>query len=309
MSKEENEIKVGGTRILTYASKEWPRGFEKLEDQPGVLFTKGDLELLNCTCVGIVGTRDCTRYGLEVAKEFAQELSSAGVVVVSGLADGIDAAAHNGAFPNTIAVLGNGIKKYYPATNQKLQDKIANEGGLVISEHEPSSSGRRHSFLHRNRIIASISQAVIVIEADYRSGALSTKNYALSCDIPVFAVPGSIKSHASHGTNDIIKRGEAKIVTNAKDVLVYLGLIEKKDKDSRDKNVVKDKTAFNKKIIQLSMEEQAIMENLRKGELHFDDIIKIVKMIPQKLATLLTNMELDDLIEKLPGNMYASKVI
>ena len=106
----------------------WPAGLNNLAEPPEVLFCKGNLELFKKPAVGIVGTRDCTRYGVEVAKDFAKKLADAGIVTVSGLADGIDTAAHNGAFPHTIAVLGNGINKYFPSINAKLQDKIAAEG-------------------------------------------------------------------------------------------------------------------------------------------------------------------------------------
>jgi len=273
-------------KILTPKSEEWPEVLNRLEKPPEVLFCKGNLDLLKKKCIAIVGTRDCTRYGLGVAKDFARDLSSQGIVVVSGLADGIDTAAHGGSFPHTIAVLGNGINRFYPAHNQKLQEKIIAEGGLVISEHEPDSSGSRYSYPLRNRIIAALSSAVIVIEADYKSGALITKRYAQELGIPVYAVPGNVNSHASKGTNDIIKKDEAQIITSVKD----LGLKKAKQR-----------------AVQVSVEQQSVLDILRKGELHFDDLIQALKLTPQKLSTLLTNMELDGLIEKLAGNMYGRK--
>ena len=279
--------------ILTPKSEQWPECLNELENPPEVLFCRGNLDLLKSPCVGIVGTRDCTRYGMEVAKKFASKLVEAGVIVVSGLADGIDTASHNGAFPQTIAVLGNGVNKYYPAFNRELQDKIVSDGGLLISEHEPDSTGNRGSYLLRNRIIAALSKALIVVEADVRSGALGTMRYANGLGREVFALPGNIDSHASRGTNKAIKDGYAKIIDDINYVIVGLGL-----------NKIKDKKA---KSLQLSIEATAVINLLRPGELQFDELITSMQIAPQKLLNLLTNMELDGLIEKLAGNIYKSK--
>jgi len=280
--------------ILTPESPQWPKTLNNLMNPPKVLFAKGNLDLLSKPAVAIVGTRDCTRYGLQVAENFGKQLGKMGIVTISGLAYGIDKAAHTGAFPNTIAVLGNGVNVYFPAFNRKLQDDIAANGGLLLSEYEPNTVSTRYYFPQRNRIIAALAQAVIVVEADLKSGALITKNYALELGLDVFAVPGPITSHASRGTNRIIKDAQCAIITDIQDVLDCFGL------------TVKDEKA--KSVTQISFEAKTIIDLLRPGELHFDDLITATRLRPQNLTTLLTNMELDGLIEKLAGNMYVSKL-
>lgn len=280
--------------VIDRKSEYWVKELDNLSNAPEVLFACGNLELLRLPAVAIVGTRDCTRYGTGVASKFAEQLSKVGIVTVSGLASGIDTAAHEGAFPNTIAVLGNGFNLCYPASNAKLQERIINEGGLVISEYEPNARSTKFTFPQRNRIIAALSRAVVIVEADAKSGALITKNHALELGIDVFAVPGPITSHASRGTNQIIKDAQCAIITDIQDVLDCFGMTIKIEKE--------------KTITQISFEAKTVLDLLRAGELHFDELAVATKLRPQNLITLLTNMELDGLIEKLAGNMYVNKV-
>ena len=270
----------------------YPRALKDLKDPPKQIYVKGNLSLLNRPMVSIVGTRDCTRYGLMIAKDIAAQCVTAGFVVVSGLAEGIDTAAHQGGKEATIAVLGNGIDVYYPAINKDLQDEISLQG-LLISEYPPTLHGGKTTFPQRNRIVAALAQAVIAVEADLRSGTLITVKMANALNRPVYAVPGNINCYASQGTNDLIAKGQAKMITSVSDLITALtGTIA-------TKVTVKQK--------QITMEQQNILNILKSDEVHFDDIVMESGLTVPQLSTLLTNMEMIGLIEKLPGNYFVTK--
>jgi len=281
--------------ILKPDDPRWPVGLNNLAQPPEVMFCKGNLELLEKPIVAIVGTRDSTRYGMEVAKKLAGQLAELGIVTVSGLADGIDAAAHIGAGPkHTIAVLGNGVNQFYPAANVDLQKKIASDGGLLVSEYPPSEKSNKFHFPQRNRIIAALSKAVIIVEADIKSGALITKDFALDLGLEVFAVPGAITSPASRGTNEMIKTAACACLTDVSDVLSVFGMTYTDAKANT--------------VTQLSFEAKAVLDVLKHDEVHFDEIVEKTKFLPKILSTLLTRMEMDGIILTLPGNYYVSKL-
>ena len=280
-----------GITVIKRGGKEYPKRLENLNDPPEVLYCKGNLGLLTRPAVAIVGTRDCTRYGTDTAKRFAEAFAKLGIVVVSGLADGIDTAAHVGAGPaNTIAVLGNGVNYFYPQSNIRLQKEIA-EQGLLISEYLPNEKSTKFSFPMRNRIVAALSQAVVIVEADLKSGTMITKEWALDLGIDVFAIPGPITSYASRGTNALIKDASCVIATQVEDVLAVFGITQP---SKTEKHVV----------VQISFEEKQILDVVGREEVHFDDIVNATKMPVKKLLSLLTNMELSGLLRKLPGNYF-----
>lgn len=280
-------------QIIRLGDSNYPQALMNLKDPPKQLYVKGNLDLLNRPAVSIVGTRDCTRYGLMVAKDLAAHCAEAGFVVVSGLAEGIDTAAHQGAQNSTIAVLGNGIEVYYPAGNKDLQNEIGKDG-LLISEYPPDFHGDKTTFPQRNRIVAALGQAVIAVEADLKSGTLITMRKAKELNRAIYAVPGNINCYASQGTNDLIANHGAKMITSASDLIKDLtGLAEK----SKKKATVK----------QLTLEQQNILNILKTDEVHFDDIVVESGLSVPQLSTLLTNMEMIGLIEKLPGNYYVAK--
>ena len=270
----------------------YPRALKDLKDPPKQIYVKGNLSLLNRPMVSIVGTRDCTRYGLMIAKDIAAQCVTAGFVVVSGLAEGIDTAAHQGGKEATIAVLGNGIDVYYPAINKDLQDEISLQG-LLISEYPPTLHGGKTTFPQRNRIVAALAQAVIAVEADLRSGTLITVKMANALNRPVYAVPGNINCYASQGTNDLIAKGQAKMITSVSDLITALT------------GTIATKVAVKQK--QITMEQQNILNILKSDEVHFDDIVMESGLTVPQLSTLLTNMEMIGLIEKLPGNYFVTK--
>lgn len=280
-------------QIIRYGDEQYPRALMDLKDAPKQLYVKGNLELLKRPMVAIVGTRDCTRYGLTIAKDLAARCAEAGFVVVSGLAEGIDTAAHQGAKDATIAVLGNGINVYYPSINRDLQNEIASTG-LLISEYPPDFHGDKTTFPQRNRIVAALGRGVIAVEADLHSGTLITVRKAQSLNRDVYAVPGNINCYASQGTNDLIANHGAHMITSADDLIKSLTGCATKNKK-------------NTPVKQISLEHQKILNILKSDEIHFDEIVLESGLSVAQLSTLLTNMEMIGLIEKLPGNFFVAK--
>ncbi len=279
--------------LIRLGDLNYPKALLDLKDPPKQLYVKGNLDLLNKPTVSIVGTRDCTRYGLMVAKELAEHCAAAGYVVISGLAEGIDTAAHQGAKDATIAVLGNGVDVYYPSMNRDLQDYIG-EHGLLISEYPPELHADKTTFPQRNRIVAALGQAVIAVEADLHSGTLITIRKAQELNRAVYAVPGNINCYASQGTNDLIANHGAQMIINAEDLIKKLtGRTGKGKKNTPAK--------------QISLEQQNILNILKTDEIHFDDLVVESGLSVPQLSTLLTNMEMIGLIEKLPGNYFVAK--
>ncbi|MDR0462439.1 MAG: DNA-processing protein DprA [Christensenellaceae bacterium] len=298
-SKEEIEaFKKQGIHVIRRGDKEYPQRLGNLHQPPEVLYCKGDLSLLTRPAISIVGTRTCTRYGIDVAKRFAKKFAEAGIVVISGLADGIDTAAHLGAVEgsggqqlNTIAVLGNGVNHCYPQANVKLQDKIAGHG-LLVSEYLPNDTGNKYYFPMRNRIVAALSKALLIVEADLKSGTMITKDFALDLGIDVFAIPGPVTSLQSRGTNALIKEAACSCAVEPDDVLATFGV------------TVKSQVAKNT-LVQISFDEKRILDIIGREAVHIDEILERSAMPIPKLAVLLTSMELKGLLRKLSGNVYS----
>ena len=207
----------------------WDRRLGELPDPPTEhLYTRGDQieTALRKPTVAVVGARACSSYGAHVARTLAHDLAAAGVTVVSGHARGIDGEAHRGALDadgRTVAVLGCGIDRDYPAAHADLARRIAESGGIV-SEYEPGTEPAPWRFPARNRIIAALADAVVIVEARNRSGALITVDLAMEIGRPIYAVPGEITSLLSEGTNDLLRHGHATAITSARDVLDALGI-------------------------------------------------------------------------------------
>ena len=215
-------------RILPFDDPDYPLAFSRIPDMPLVLYCTGDPAWLNQPgTVGMVGSRKPTEYGLQAAEDIGRGLARAGAIVVSGLADGLDSAGHRAAVREdrpTIGVLGVPIDRTYPATNRELRRKIE-ANGCVISEYPPESAAiGRVGFLQRNRLIAALSMALVVVEAQEKSGTMSTVGHAERYGKPVFAVPGSIYSPNSAGTNGLLREGRAKAVCKAEDLFETLHL-------------------------------------------------------------------------------------
>ena len=217
-----------GVRILPFDDPDYPLAFSRIPDMPLVLYCTGDPLWLNEPgAVGIVGSRKPTEYGLNAAADIGGELAQSGALIVSGLADGLDSAGHRAAVKEncpTIGVLGVPIDRTYPASNRELRKKIEQKG-CVISEYPPESGPvGPNGFLQRNRLIAALSSALVVVEAQEKSGTMSTVNHAERYGKPVFVVPGSIYSPNSAGTNALLREGRAKAVCKPGDLFGVLGL-------------------------------------------------------------------------------------
>ncbi len=217
------EIERTGVRLVTAFDEEFPRLLRETPDPPFVLYALGRVERLRLPAVAVVGSREASRYGRDVASRLGRELSSAGVAVVSGFARGVDASAHEAALEGpggTIAVLGCGLDVDYPRENARLKDRLAAQH-LLLSEYPPGTEPRPQNFPIRNRIIAGLSSGVVVVEASRRSGSLITARLAADFGRDVFAVPGSIFSDTSSGAHELLRDG-AILCRGAEDVLAEL---------------------------------------------------------------------------------------
>lgn len=214
-------IKQNDIEIITIKDKEYPDKLKVIYDPPIVLYIKGNINILNETSIAIVGCRLCTKYGENIAKKLAYNLSLKNINVISGLARGIDSCAHIGALigkGKTIAVVGCGLDRVYPEENKKLFNEIVKSNGAIISEYIIGTKPLAKNFPRRNRIISGLSNGVIVVEAREKSGTLITVDFALEQGKNIYAVPGNIDNPNAFGTNDLIKQG-AKVITRIKDVL------------------------------------------------------------------------------------------
>lgn len=204
---------------ISINSKEYPQNFKNIYDSPKKIYLIGNKDLLYQKGIAIVGARDATQYGKKIAYNLAKELSEQNIVIISGLAIGIDSYAHKGSLEKgTIAVLGSGIDNIYPKENLELAREIIKNKGCIISEYPLGTKPERLHFPQRNRIISGLSDGVVVIEASKKSGALITAEFALEQGKEVFAVPGDINKKQSEGTNQLIKDG-AILLTSATDIL------------------------------------------------------------------------------------------
>lgn len=281
------------TEVRVLRRRELPRLLAAIHDPPRVLFLRGEGEtaLLDLPTVAVVGARACSSYGRSVARLLARELAAAGAVVVSGMARGIDGEAHRGALDArglTVAVLGCGVDRDYPAAHAELARRIC-EQGLVVSEYEPGIEPAPWRFPARNRIIAGLSRATVVVEARERSGALITADFALEEGREVLAVPGEITSALSAGTNALLRLG-ATPVTCAGDVLESLGV----------EVVAGDPSPT------LGTDAAALLERLRDGALTADELVRRSSLEPAVASAALMELELAGAVALEDGVYRAS---
>ncbi len=293
IEKKLDSLYDNGISFITIKDEKYP---EKLAQRevcpPSVLFYKGNIDLLNSSCVAVVGTRTCSRYGKECAERIASELAEYSITVVSGMATGIDAYSHQAALDaggNTIAVLGSGINKAGPVQNLGLFSRIV-EKGLVVSEYDADYVGTKYSFPERNRIISGLSDAVIVVEAAKKSGALITADRAVEQNREVFAVPGNITSGKSEGTNNLIKNG-ARLLTGVKDVLTFFNF--------RQTEIIKNNT-----VVALDIYEEKIYSLLQNAESDVNELSEKSGFTLQETVEILFSLEMKNLIKREHNNTY-----
>jgi len=288
-----------GIDILAFTDNLYPRLLKEIPDAPMILFTRGNYDWVEKPLIAIVGSRKCTGYGEQAAYHLACDLASAGYVVVSGLAFGIDSVAHKGALDTgseTLAVLAGGVDdvSIAPQTHLPLARNIMHTGAL-ISEYRPGTPVYEGTFPARNRIVAGMCLGTLVIEAPERSGALITARLALDYNREVFAVPGSIFSPLSCGTNKLIKSG-AKIVTSVQDILEEFPLPEKK-MSSKKNDLFPEKNS-------LTQEEEKILAFLSHEPVHVDKIMKAVRLETSSMNSTLGLLEIKGLIRNIGGMNY-----
>lgn len=292
--KEFEKLKKEKIEILTIKDATYPKILKEISLPPFILYIKGNL-FEKESCIAIVGTRRCTSYGKQIAEELATDLSEAGLTIVSGLAKGIDTAAHKTVASRgkrTIAVLGSGVndKNIYPQENLKLAKDIINAGGAIISEFPFGDVGLPYHFPQRNRIISGLSLGTVVVESKMKSGAMITASWAADQGREVFAVPGQINFLTSEGPNYLIKQG-AKLVSETNDILEELSL----------------QTLFKQKKVEItaaSPEEEKILNVLKNEPLHIDKIIEKTKLNANIISSTITIMEVTKKIKNLGKNIY-----
>lgn len=291
-----------GYSALTIEDKRYPKYLREIFDPPLVLYYAGKIETLSEPSVSIVGARRPTPYGTAVAERLARDLSEKGLVIVSGLAHGIDSVAHWGALKGgkTVAVLGSGLERIYPRENRALFEKIVDDG-VVLSEYPLKAAPLKYHFPSRNRIIGGLSIGVIVIEGTRRSGSLITARLALEENREVMAVPGNITSDLSLGPNWLIKGG-AKLVNDWKDVVEEFPSPLKEE-------ILSKENKKQKKPPSLSREEKEIYDSLSHDTLmSVDDLVERSNFSVSEILGILLSLELKDLVAQRPGKFYLRKL-
>ncbi len=299
-----------GIWIINIEDKRYPPVLKQIYDPPPVLYIKGTLSRQDNLAISIVGTRRCSLYGQEQASRFAHLLASAGFTIVSGMARGIDTAAHHGALSasrRTIAVQGCGLANIFPPENKKLFELIA-ESGACISELPLQYEPLAENFPTRNRIIAGLSLGTIVIEAGLNSGAMITAKEALENNREVMAIPGKIDSPLNKGVHQLIKQG-AKLIESVEDVMEALGYIGEQLQSHVSEAAQKaservETPLFDVSRLNLSDDEKAIYNCLSKEPLQIDQIIADANLPPGSINAGLISLRLKGLIKQLPGNMF-----
>jgi DNA processing protein len=293
LEAEATNLRKMGIRVITIKDEDYPELLKQIPDPPVVLFKKGELPF-SARTFAIVGARRATFEGMAIAERIAETLSSAGIAIVSGLARGVDAAAHKGALRQpgkTIGVLGCGINICYPVENQALFEAMSKDGCL-LTEYALGEKPLRHHFPERNRIIAGLSMGVLVVEASARSGSLITARLALEYGRDVMAIPGRVFDEAYKGANSLIKQG-ARLVEDIGDIVSYC---------------FPDAEFRTKSSIDMDGDEDYIYGLMGIDRIHVDELIEKSKLETRKVVAVLTRLEMKDLVRSVPGGFYLRKI-
>lgn len=300
-----NRLEKMGATALFYTDKSYPTRLKTLYDAPALLYFQGSGNLNNLRTIGIVGTRQATDYGRRITNEIIEALSPLGVSVISGLAYGIDIAAHRSSLANglpTIGVMASGLDIVYPNVHKKTAQEMQPLGGL-LTESQPGTKPDAHLFPARNRIIAGLSDVVIVVEAAAKGGALITAEYANNYHREVFAVPGQLNQAFSAGCNKLIRENKAQIYTSPNDIIETLNW-------DQTPNPAADSTTRKKSTpplpVDITEEESQVVALLRQADdIHIDELSWKSQIPMGRLASLLLNLEFRGFVRSLPGKKYA----
>lgn len=299
--REIEALKAAGGRYLIWGDAEYPAALANIEDAPPALSLIGHAHLFERQAVAIVGARNASANGRRFARGIAAELGQAGLVVASGLARGIDAAAHEGALETgTVAVVAGGVDVVYPKENRALHEAIA-ERGAILAEQPPGTTPQGRHFPYRNRIISGLALGTLVVEAAMRSGSLITARYALEQGREVFAVPGSPLDPRCRGTNDLIRQG-AVLTESAADILGAIGGIGGARLDERRD----DSYAAPPPPDVPAADRRAITELLGHSPVPVDEIIRQCQLSPATVSAVLLELELAGRLERHPGNQVST---
>lgn len=283
---------------INETDKLYPEKLLHIKDRPNKIYVVGNIKLLNNKSIAIVGSRISTTYGEYYAAKFAKEISKKGITIISGLAKGIDTIAHQNSIKEkgkTIAILGCGFNHIYPKENEELFNEIIEKGGCVISQYSPETDINLKEVPFRNRIISALSEGVLIIEARYRSGSGVTAKYAFEQNKKVFCLPNQIGVTTGVGTNNLIKEG-AILVTNSNEILTQIG-----------GNVEKDTEKNKKTELKIPDEYKEIYEKLEEGKIETNELARSLNQTIVQINQKITLMELEGLIEMLPGNVIQIK--
>ena len=290
-------IKANEINVVYFQDKDYPERLKHCIDGPLLLFTAGNINLKNRKIISIVGTRQITSYGTEFCRKLIEDLAPLDPVIVSGFAYGVDIVAHQLAMENnlqTIGVLAHGLNQIYPKTHKKFVSKIEQNGGFM-TEFWSSSNPDKENFVRRNRIVAGMSEATIVIESADRGGSLITANMANDYNRDVFAVPGRVTDKYSQGCNNLIKTQKANLLTSAADLICILNWDIQKESKPVQKQL----------FVSLDDDEQKVYDYLLKTGKELMDIIALRCDFPiYKISGMLLNMELKGVIRPLPGKLF-----
>ena len=301
-AEAENELKYireNNINVSFYKDETYPDRLKHCIDSPVLLFTAGNLNFKNRKIISIVGTRQITSYGTDFCKKLIEDLAPLNPIIVSGFAYGVDIVAHQTAMDlnlQTIGVLAHGLNQIYPKTHSKYVAKMEQNGGFM-TEFWSNSNPEKENFVRRNRIVAGISEATIVIESAEKGGSLITANLANDYNRDVFAVPGRTSDKLSQGCNNLIKTARANLLTSAADIMYILNW---QPEDSSVAKVIQKQL-----FVTLDSQEQKIYDYLQKNGKQLLDVIAIENDFPVfKISSYLLNMELKGVIRPLPGKLF-----
>lgn len=298
VDKELDFIQKEEISVLTFLDKRYPQRLKNCEDGPIVLYSKGNMDLNHHRIVSIVGTRQPTNYGKEFTEKLIQELNQIDVMVISGLAYGIDITAHRSCLKNnisTVAVVAHGLDRIYPSVHHSVAEKMKRNGG-ILTEYMSDTNPDRENFPSRNRIVAGMADATIVIETSLKGGSMITANLANDYNRDVFALPGRIDDEYSIGCNRLIRSNRAALIENPEDFIKAMGWQPSKEKNQNIQPEL---------FIELNPVEKGVIELLKlKGNTAIDILSLEAKMPMSQLSSLLLGLEFKGAIRSLPGKIY-----
>ncbi|MCX6356921.1 MAG: DNA-processing protein DprA [Candidatus Aureabacteria bacterium] len=305
VAAEMERIRKAGVTVIALSDPAYPENLKQIYDPPPILYVRGTLTPGDRHAVAVVGARRCSHYGAMAAERLAEQIASLGLTVVSGMARGIDTAAHRGALKakgRTIAVLGSGLNRLYPAENRHLAEEIASSGA-VISEFPMETGPNKTNFPLRNRLISGLSLGVVVVEAARKSGSLITAAQAMDQGRAVFAVPGRIDSPLSRGTHDLIRDG-AKLVESVEDICEEFPYLF----GARGGHDAARETDAGRPRPRLTPYEEAVLGLISAQERPIDEIISTSGLSPASVSSALFSLELKHLVKQLPGKLFRAAI-